>query len=34
MITFRFRPVKALEAVRWMLRTAKSEPADPAAGGG
>ena len=30
MITFRFRPVKALEAVRWMLRTAKSDPADPA----
>ena len=30
MITFRFRPVKVIEAVSWMLRTAKSDPTDPA----
>ena len=30
MITFRFRPVKALEAASWMLRTAKCDPVDPA----
>lgn len=29
MIVFRFRPVKAIEAVSWMLQAAKSDPKDP-----